>query len=171
MGLLRDYIAYAKATFQPTLTDAASQRLISAYVDMRKVRVRIQIMTTFSIVVEADSLYRISTGLVFFLLGSRWWLWFNDVPLLKFIQIDLLTGLASTDSCKYSADLCWSSLDRVGIFFFFLLVVEYKISGRCLVEYIIWWQWYHAPFTKNNGWKLPIFDHLYVNVQCQVAVA
>ena len=71
MGLLRDYIAYAKATFQPTLTDAASQRLISAYVDMRKVRVRIQIMTTFSIV-EADSLYRISTGLVFFLLGSRW---------------------------------------------------------------------------------------------------
>ncbi|KAF0303812.1 DNA replication licensing factor MCM4 [Amphibalanus amphitrite] len=37
MGVLRDYIAYAKATFQPTLTDAASQRLISAYVDMRKV--------------------------------------------------------------------------------------------------------------------------------------
>ena len=37
MGVLRDYIAYAKANFQPTLTDAASQRLISAYVDMRKV--------------------------------------------------------------------------------------------------------------------------------------
>ena len=38
MGVLRDYIAYAKANFQPTLTDSASQRLISAYVDMRKVR-------------------------------------------------------------------------------------------------------------------------------------
>ncbi|XP_037076979.1 DNA replication licensing factor MCM4-like, partial [Pollicipes pollicipes] len=37
MGLLRDYIAYAKANFHPTLSDAASQRLISAYVDMRKV--------------------------------------------------------------------------------------------------------------------------------------
>ena len=37
MGVLRDYIAYTKANFQPTLTDSASQRLISAYVDMRKV--------------------------------------------------------------------------------------------------------------------------------------
>lgn len=37
MAILRDYIAYAKITYQPKLTDAASQKLISAYVDMRKV--------------------------------------------------------------------------------------------------------------------------------------
>jgi len=37
MGLLRDYIAYARNNVQPVLTEAASQRLISAYVDMRKV--------------------------------------------------------------------------------------------------------------------------------------
>lgn len=37
MGVMRDYLAYAKEYIQPKLTDDASQRLISAYVDMRKV--------------------------------------------------------------------------------------------------------------------------------------
>ncbi|KAB7499902.1 DNA replication licensing factor MCM4 [Armadillidium nasatum] len=37
MTILRDYIAYAKEHIQPKLSDDASQRLISAYVDMRKV--------------------------------------------------------------------------------------------------------------------------------------
>lgn len=38
MGILRDYIAYAREHVQPVLTDEAQQRLIQAYVDMRKVR-------------------------------------------------------------------------------------------------------------------------------------
>lgn len=37
MSVLRDYIAYAKEFIQPKLGDEASQRLIQAYVDMRKV--------------------------------------------------------------------------------------------------------------------------------------
>ena len=38
MGILRDYIAYAKENVHPKLTEEAQQRLIQAYVDMRKVR-------------------------------------------------------------------------------------------------------------------------------------
>lgn len=37
MGILRDYIAYARENIHPKLSDLASQRLIQAYVDMRKV--------------------------------------------------------------------------------------------------------------------------------------
>ena len=37
IGVLRDYIVYAKAPFQPMLTDSDSQRLTSAYVNVRKV--------------------------------------------------------------------------------------------------------------------------------------
>ncbi|XP_068249560.1 DNA replication licensing factor MCM4-like [Palaemon carinicauda] len=37
MGILRDYVAYAREYVHPKLSDDASQRLISAYVDMRKV--------------------------------------------------------------------------------------------------------------------------------------
>lgn len=40
MGILRDYIAYAREHVQPVLTDEAQQRLIQAYVDMRKVRLK-----------------------------------------------------------------------------------------------------------------------------------
>lgn len=37
MSILRDYIAYAKEHVHPKLTEEASQKLIQAYVDMRKV--------------------------------------------------------------------------------------------------------------------------------------
>lgn len=37
MGILRDYLAYAREYVHPRLSENASQRLISAYVDMRKV--------------------------------------------------------------------------------------------------------------------------------------
>ena len=37
MGILRDYIAYAKEHVNPKLSEEAQQRLIQAYVDMRKV--------------------------------------------------------------------------------------------------------------------------------------
>lgn len=37
MSVLRDYLAYAKDHVHPTLSDDAQQRLIQAYVDMRKV--------------------------------------------------------------------------------------------------------------------------------------
>ncbi|XP_063905700.1 DNA replication licensing factor MCM4 [Zophobas morio] len=37
MSILRDYLAYAKEHIQPKLSEEASQRLIQAYVDMRKV--------------------------------------------------------------------------------------------------------------------------------------
>jgi DNA replication licensing factor MCM4 len=37
MGILRDYIAYAREHVHPTLTDEAQQKLIQAYVDMRKI--------------------------------------------------------------------------------------------------------------------------------------
>lgn len=37
MSILRDYLAYAKEHIQPTLSEEAQQRLIQAYVDMRKV--------------------------------------------------------------------------------------------------------------------------------------
>lgn len=37
MSILRDYIAYAKEHVHPKLGEEASQRLIQAYVDMRKV--------------------------------------------------------------------------------------------------------------------------------------
>lgn len=37
MSVLRDYLAYAKDHIHPTLSDDAQQRLIQAYVDMRKV--------------------------------------------------------------------------------------------------------------------------------------
>ncbi|XP_026763074.2 DNA replication licensing factor MCM4 [Galleria mellonella] len=37
MALMRDYIAFAKEHVQPTLSEAAQQRLIDAYVDMRRV--------------------------------------------------------------------------------------------------------------------------------------
>ena len=37
MGMLRDSITYTKANFLPTLTDPASQRLISVCVDVRNV--------------------------------------------------------------------------------------------------------------------------------------
>ena len=37
IGVIRGYLIYAKANFQPSLTDSASQRLFSAYVDMREV--------------------------------------------------------------------------------------------------------------------------------------
>ncbi|KAK7066561.1 DNA replication licensing factor, mcm4 component [Halocaridina rubra] len=37
MSILRDYLAYAREYIQPKLSDDASQRLISAYVDMRRV--------------------------------------------------------------------------------------------------------------------------------------
>ncbi|XP_034835332.1 DNA replication licensing factor MCM4 [Maniola hyperantus] len=37
MSLMRDYIAFAKENIHPTLSDAAQQRLIDAYVDMRRV--------------------------------------------------------------------------------------------------------------------------------------
>ncbi|CAG9762182.1 unnamed protein product [Ceutorhynchus assimilis] len=37
MSIIRDYISYAKEHINPTLSEEASQRLIQAYVDMRKV--------------------------------------------------------------------------------------------------------------------------------------
>lgn len=37
MSILRDYLAYAKEHIHPTLTDEAQRRLISVYVDMRKI--------------------------------------------------------------------------------------------------------------------------------------
>jgi DNA replication licensing factor MCM4 len=37
MGVLRDYIAYAREHVHPVLSDEAQQRLIQAYVDMRKI--------------------------------------------------------------------------------------------------------------------------------------
>lgn len=37
MGVLRDYLAYAREHISPTLSEEAQQRLIQAYVDMRKV--------------------------------------------------------------------------------------------------------------------------------------
>ncbi|XP_050352745.1 DNA replication licensing factor MCM4-like [Nymphalis io] len=37
MSLMRDYIAFAKEHVQPTLSEPAQQRLIDAYVDMRRV--------------------------------------------------------------------------------------------------------------------------------------
>lgn len=37
MSILRDYLAYAKEHIRPTLSEEAQQRLIQAYVDMRKV--------------------------------------------------------------------------------------------------------------------------------------
>ncbi|XP_050551138.1 DNA replication licensing factor MCM4 isoform X1 [Spodoptera frugiperda] len=37
MSLMRDYIAFAKEHVQPTLSETAQQRLIDAYVDMRRV--------------------------------------------------------------------------------------------------------------------------------------
>lgn len=37
MSLLRDYMAYAKESVHPTLSEEAQQKLIQAYVDMRKV--------------------------------------------------------------------------------------------------------------------------------------
>ena len=36
-GVLRDYIVYARTNLQARLTDSASQRLISAYVNLRRV--------------------------------------------------------------------------------------------------------------------------------------
>lgn len=36
-GVLRDYIAYAKENIKPKLGEEAQQRLIQAYVDMRRV--------------------------------------------------------------------------------------------------------------------------------------
>lgn len=36
MGILRDYIAYAKEHIHPRLTDDASQKLVLYYVEMRK---------------------------------------------------------------------------------------------------------------------------------------
>lgn len=37
MSILRDYISYAKEHISPKLSEEAGQRLIQAYVDMRKV--------------------------------------------------------------------------------------------------------------------------------------
>lgn len=37
MSILRDYLAYAKEHIHPKLSDEASQKLIQAYVDMRKI--------------------------------------------------------------------------------------------------------------------------------------
>lgn len=37
MSVLRDYIAYAKEHIRPTLCEEAQQRLVQAYVDMRRV--------------------------------------------------------------------------------------------------------------------------------------
>lgn len=37
MGILRDYLAYAQEHIQPTLSEEAQQRLVQAYVDMRKI--------------------------------------------------------------------------------------------------------------------------------------
>lgn len=37
MSILRDYIAYAKENVHPKLSEEASQKLIHAYVEMRKV--------------------------------------------------------------------------------------------------------------------------------------
>lgn len=37
MSLLRDYIAYARDHIHPKLSEEASQKLVQAYVDMRKV--------------------------------------------------------------------------------------------------------------------------------------
>lgn len=37
MSVLRDYLAYAREHIHPTLSEEAQQRLIQAYVDMRKV--------------------------------------------------------------------------------------------------------------------------------------
>lgn len=37
LGVLRDYIAYAKEHIKPTLSEEAQQRLVADYVDMRRV--------------------------------------------------------------------------------------------------------------------------------------
>ena len=37
MDVLRDYIAYDNANFQPVLPDSISLSLLSAYLDMRRV--------------------------------------------------------------------------------------------------------------------------------------
>lgn len=37
MSILRDYLAYAKEHIHPKIKDEAAQRLIQAYVDMRKI--------------------------------------------------------------------------------------------------------------------------------------
>ena len=37
MSVLRDYIAYAKEHIRPTLSEEAQQRLVQAYVEMRRV--------------------------------------------------------------------------------------------------------------------------------------
>lgn len=36
MGLLRDYIAYARAHCRPQISDSAAQALIDRYLDMRR---------------------------------------------------------------------------------------------------------------------------------------
>lgn len=37
MGILRDYIAYARENIHPVLDEEASQKLVQTYVNMRKV--------------------------------------------------------------------------------------------------------------------------------------
>lgn len=37
MDILRDYIAYARENIEPKISDEASNKLVKAYVDMRKV--------------------------------------------------------------------------------------------------------------------------------------
>ena len=37
MSVLRDYLAYAKENIHPVMSEEAQQRLIQAYVDMRKI--------------------------------------------------------------------------------------------------------------------------------------
>ena len=36
MSILKDYLAYAKSTFNPKLSDQAGQQLITHYIEMRK---------------------------------------------------------------------------------------------------------------------------------------
>lgn len=104
MSILRDYIAYAREHIHPKLSELASQRLIQAYVDMRKVGSGRGHITAYPR--QLESLIRLSEAhaklrfseMVQVTDVEEAWRWGSKLRLLQLLQLTLLHALSYGES-------------------------------------------------------------------------
>ncbi|XP_055326074.1 DNA replication licensing factor MCM4-like [Sitodiplosis mosellana] len=126
MSVLRDYLAYAKEHVHPTLSDDAQQRLIQAYVDMRKVGAgRGQIsayprqLESLIRLAEAHAKVRLSNVVQIEDVEEAWRLHREALkqsatdPLSGKIDVGILTTGLSTTARKKRADLVANIMDML----------------------------------------------------------
>lgn len=126
MSVLRDYLAYAKEHIQPLLSEEAQQRLVQAYVDMRKVGAgRGQIsayprqLESLIRLAEAHAKVRLSQRVEIVDVEEAWRLHREALkqsatdPLSGKIDVGILTTGLSSEARKKRADLVLAIKDHL----------------------------------------------------------